>query len=80
MVVFLGTDDDDLRRCTRLADRSGKIPDLFVTPDRLAVLHPCITKMTGQIPVEIDTRDDQWSEKIPFPAFINAKVRLELLR
>ena len=77
MVVFFGTDDDEFRWCSRLADRSGQIPDLFVTPDHLAVLHPRITKMTGQIPVEIDTRNDQWSEKIPLAAFINSEMRLE---
>ena len=63
-----------------MADHGGQIPNLFVTSDRLAVLHPRITKMTGKIPVEIDTRDHQRSEKISLAAFINAEVRLELFR
>ena len=80
LVIFLGSDDDHLRGCSRRADHGGKIPDLFVAADSLAILNPRITEMPGEIPVEIDPGDYQRAKEIPLPTFIDPKVRLELFR
>src|SRR5438874_8122922 len=51
-----------------------------VRSDPLAVLHPEIEELARALTIDKDTRDYQRSEKIAFPAFIHAKMRLKHFR
>ena len=48
-----------------------------VRSDLFTVLHPEIEQLTRSFPIDKDTRDHQRSEKIAFPTFVHAKMRLK---
>ena len=75
------------RRCDRhhavrragLADRCGKIANLFIRSDRLAVLHPGIAERAGQGGIHVHACYDKRSKKISLSAFVDPEMRLEKL-
>src|SRR5204863_9613724 len=67
-------------RARRRADELCQIPDPFVRADPFAVLDSGLEKLSCDLAIDINARDDQRPEEIALPAFVDPEMRFEHFR